>query len=783
MRKAETASTASTISGAATPLTTESDPVPSKLVDTESTGSESEDDRDLDPRLLIDRYIKLKSRLYKRRPELTEITAPSKKGSKSRQITAALQLDSKCARLLNKLRRLESDILFDQDAALDRWRDIRVQLVRDAAERKKLQIDTGESASRRDGLTTRELLQPVHTTETEGEIDLGDFFSSLPDEQTDSAGKNTLTTTNNEGRTVTIRDFGEWSGMNPRRVLEETCRARDASSKVVYSLISESSFSIRYCIKIIWSKFQDLPDETILPGFVCRADSRNVLLEMDDISTPSKQKSEAFISVTALFLIFIPSVTEEKAHLRLPSVWRDVWAEFREIREQRLDHADRAEVSAIRKLVERDWHAGAAQKSEMPLDEKRNADVHGGLRSEDGPLELAPSLDPIAAKSLWMAKSSTPAYQKILTVRKSLPMWGFKGELLKAVRENQVVIVCGETGCGKSTQTPSFLLESELSEGRYCKIYCTEPRRISAISLARRVSEELGERKMDVGTSRSLVGYAIRLESHISHTTKLVYATTGIVMRMLENGDGFEQITHIVLDEVHERTIDSDFLLIVLRKLMVQRPSLKVILMSATVNAEQFSRYLNNAPILNVPGRTFPVEVKYLEDAVEIVGQYTNLQSVSQSAPEDLLLEEEDLDDTRETSTSGGLDHYSSQTRKFLSQFNEYRIDFGLVARLLEVIASQAEYANYSKAILVFLPGLAEIRRLNDMLLGSRTFSKGWQLFPLHSTIATEAQEAAFHIPPPGIRKVVLATNIAETGITIPDITCVVDLGKHREMR
>ena len=142
---------------------------------------------------------------------------------------------------------------------------------------------------------------------------------------------------------------------------------------------------------------------------------------------------------------------------------------------------------------------------------------------------------------------------------------------------------------GKSTQVPSFLLEHQLSQGKACKIYCTEPRRISALSLARRVSEELGENRNDLGTARSLVGYAIRLESNISRETRLVYATTGIVMRMLEGSNDLREVTHLVLDEVHERSIDSDFLLIVLKKLMAKRPDLRVVLMSATVDAERFS--------------------------------------------------------------------------------------------------------------------------------------------------------------------------------------------------
>lgn len=337
-------------------------------------------------------------------------------------------------------------------------------------------------------------------------------------------------------------------------------------------------------------------------------------------------------------------------------------------------------------------------------------------------------------------------------------------------------------GSGKSTQVPSFLLEHQLSQGKACKIYCTEPRRISAISLARRVSEELGENRGDLGTNRSLVGYSIRLEANTSRETRLVYATTGIVMRMLEGSNDLQEVTHLVLDEVHERTIDSDFLLIVLKNLMKRRKDLKVVLMSATVDADRFSAYLDGAPVLNVPGRTFPVQVRYLEDAIDLTGF-----TPANSQPDKMI----DLDDDPAESDGEGpksdisktLAGYSSKTRSTLAQIDEYRIEFDLIAQLIAHIAIDNSLQPYSKAILVFLPGIAEIRTLNDMLLGDPRFARDWLVYPLHSTIATEDQESAFLVPPPGIRKIVLATNIAETGITIPDVTCVIDTGKHREMR
>lgn len=288
---------------------------------------------------------------------------------------------------------------------------------------------------------------------------------------------------------------------------------------------------------------------------------------------------------------------------------------------------------------------------------------------------------------------------------------------------------------------------------------------------------------MDVGTSRSLVGYAIRLESKTTDETRLVYATTGIVMRMLERSDDLGDITHLILDEVHERSLDNDFLLIVLRKLMLRRPALKVILMSATVDAGRFSHYLGGAPIMNVPGRTFPVKTMYLEDAIEITDFNQEEESTRGFQFVDYSDDDDELEIVVNQSVSDDLKGYSAKTRKTLAKLDQYRIEYGLIIKILEAVAFEKQYFSFSKAVLVFLPGIAEIRRLSNLIQSHPSFSQGWNICALHSTIATEEQERAFLVPPPGIRKIVLATNIAETGITIPDVTCVIDTGKHKEMR
>jgi ATP-dependent RNA helicase DHX29 len=249
---------------------------------------------------------------------------------------------------------------------------------------------------------------------------------------------------------------------------------------------------------------------------------------------------------------------------------------------------------------------------------------------------------------------------------------------------------------------------------------------------------------------------------------------------MLERPDDFQDVTHVVLDEVHERSIDSDFLLIVLRRLMLKRPDLKLILMSATLEAQRFSTYLGGVPVLNIPGRTFPVETKFLEDAVELT-QYR----LSENEANTVRDEDDDLE-TDQGEASGvvaTLDGYSKQTRETVAKFDEYRLDYQLIKRLLLKLATTPEMEYYSKAVLVFLPGMAEIRRLNDELLSEPVFQQGWIVHALHSSIASEEQEKAFLIPPEGMRKIVIATNIAETGITIPDITAVIDAGKEKTMR
>jgi ATP-dependent RNA helicase DHX29 len=368
-------------------------------------------------------------------------------------------------------------------------------------------------------------------------------------------------------------------------------------------------------------------------------------------------------------------------------------------------------------------------------------------------------------------RQASPAYQTMLQQRQSLPIASFRQQIIDTLESSQIVVLSGETGCGKSTQLPAYILEDQLARGKPCKIYVTEPRRISAISLAQRVSQELGERRGSMGTMDSLVGYSIRLEAQVSANTRLAFVTNGIALRMLESGSAgrrtaFDEVTHIVVDEVHERSIDSDFLLIVLKQLVQQRPDLKVVLMSATLDADKISAFFGGCPTLSVPGRTFPVSVHHLEDAVELTGYHIDesspyaVKARYASGGKQLEYDEADDSDTepQEDPTKLSSSKYSASTVSTVNLLDSRQIPYDLIARLLETICiERPEYQAFSAAILIFMPGLAEIRKLNELLQAHGHFgSADFTIFPLHSTISSEGQGAVFDIPPPGVRKIVI---------------------------
>ncbi|KAL5335025.1 P-loop containing nucleoside triphosphate hydrolase protein [Aspergillus crustosus] len=723
-----------------------------------------ESDSSLDPDTLIPTYLDMQTRLYNLQPEIYDKT---KKGKKGREPAGAT--DPQALKLQRKILSIENDVLFDRKEAEYYWREKLDELRKESAIFRRVEASTEKEQVEKEDPEPEPEAAPLEADDL-----LGDMFQD--EEPTLELG---VITEELNKASITVRDFGKWTGLSPRRVLEEACKARDSGCKVTYKDISSSSHANRMALEVRWSKPQELPSPFSQEEIIQKSSSYATFVSMDKIATPSTQQAESFASTFALFILFPQNSKEGKAYLRLPAAWRDFWTEFANAKKLQEDEADKHVIKDLRKLIQENH--GTFEDDIVLSDNFRRRNgtprtrspAKTGTKEISGPNDLLPQI--------WAERSSTPAFQYMVQGRMTLPIWAFKDDILSTLDSHRAVIICSETGSGKSTQIPSFILEHELQSGRPCKIYVTEPRRISAISLARRVSEELGESKNDIGTSRSLIGFAVRLESKVSQATRLVFATTGVVVRMLERPDDFQDVTHIVLDEVHERSIDSDFLLIVLKRLMQKRPNLKLILMSATLEANRFSTYLGGVPVLNIPGRTFPVDTKFLEDAVELT-QYRLTENESNASYD------EDGDDVEASQgeangMQASLETYSKQTRETVANFDEYRLDYQLLKRLLLKLATAPEMEYYSKAILVFLPGMAEIRRLNDELLAEPTFQQGWIVHALHSSIASEEQEKAFVVPPPGMRKIVIATNIAETGITIPDITAVIDAGKEKTMR
>ncbi|KAK1981689.1 LOW QUALITY PROTEIN: helicase associated domain-containing protein [Colletotrichum cereale] len=294
--------------------------------------------------------------------------------------------------------------------------------------------------------------------------------------------------------------------------------------------------------------------------------------------------------------------------------------------------------------------------------------------------------------------------------RESLPVYAFRRKFLDAVREHQVMVVIGETGSGKTTQLTQYLAEDGFANNGV--IGCTQPRRVAAMSVAKRVAEEVGT---PLGEA---VGYTIRFEDKTSPATKIKYMTDGMLQREILVDPDLRRYSVIMLDEAHERTISTDVLFALLKKTMKRRKDLKVIATSATLDADKFSSYFDGCPIFTIPGRTFPVEILYSR---EPESDYLDAALVTihlTEPPGDILL--------------------------FLTGQEEIDTSCEILYERMKALG----------------PNVPELI-----------------ILPVYSALPNEMQSRIFDPAPPGCRKVVIATNIAETSITIDNIYFVVDPG------
>ncbi|KAF8265784.1 P-loop containing nucleoside triphosphate hydrolase protein [Lactarius quietus] len=351
-------------------------------------------------------------------------------------------------------------------------------------------------------------------------------------------------------------------------------------------------------------------------------------------------------------------------------------------------------------------------------------------------------------------------YTELYATRRRLPAFASRNDFLAILERSRVVIVVGETGSGKTTQLPQFILDSliQTGKGSSANILVTQPRRISAISVAARVHAE----RLNDGS----VGYVIRGESKLTEKTKLLFCTTGVLLRRFSSGDDLRGVTHVIVDEVHERSVDGDFLLLELKELSKRNSALKIVLMSATINHETFVRYFSNAPMLTIPGFAHPVKDMFLEDFINLIDYHpSGSKGGKKQDDEDLV--------TKAEYTSAGLDERDMSAIRAITQSD--RIDFALVTATINHIMSTA---GEKGGILVFLPGVQEIRQCIDSLQSSSSASRV-KIFPLHANLSSDEQRAVFAPTPKW--KIVVATNVAETSITIDDIVYVIDAGKVKE--
>ena len=317
-----------------------------------------------------------------------------------------------------------------------------------------------------------------------------------------------------------------------------------------------------------------------------------------------------------------------------------------------------------------------------------------------------------------------------------LPINKYKEQILNTIEENRVIVISGDTGCGKTTQIPQMIFENEILNERsaFTNIVVTQPRRLSAISIAERIAQELGEET--VGQS---IGYNVRFDKILPKYANgaILFCSSGILLRKLGINPSLKGVSHVIIDEVHERDVIIDFLLVLMKRVIDMNPNIKLILMSASMNADLFVKYFE-CPLIQIPGRCYDVKHFYLNDLSHKIG---NTSSIA------------------------------------LSSTNP-KTDINTIVELIAYI----DRTKGDGAILVFLAGWLEIQALWTALKEKNSVQNNLLITPVHSRLPYSIQKLIFSKPAVGVRKVILATNIAETSLTIDDVVYVIDTGLAKEM-
>ncbi|MBV0932228.1 ATP-dependent RNA helicase HrpA [Marinobacterium weihaiense] len=375
--------------------------------------------------------------------------------------------------------------------------------------------------------------------------------------------------------------------------------------------------------------------------------------------------------------------------------------------------------TAIKTLQQQLKHCRIADrfKFRRELDRLRRADAPDPDRLEQLVDRMTASCEQVAR---LQALPAVPEYP-------DLPVSERREELLKAIGEHQVVVIAGETGSGKTTQIPKLCLE--LGLGCQGMIGHTQPRRLAARTVAARIAEEL---KTPLGER---VGYQVRFHDQVTDGTQIKLMTDGILLAETQHDRFLEQYEVLIIDEAHERSLNIDFLLGYIKRILPRRPDLKVIITSATIDLERFSRHFDNAPVIEVSGRTYPVEMLY-RPLHEMEGEDEKAVDLQQ----------------------------------------------GILAAVDELIQIDLDKRSGGPGdILVFLPGEREIRETADLLRKAQL--RDTEVIPLYARLSLAEQNKVFHESRKAGRRIVLSTNVAETSLTVPGIRYVIDPGQARISR
>ncbi|XP_034234638.1 ATP-dependent RNA helicase A isoform X2 [Thrips palmi] len=396
-----------------------------------------------------------------------------------------------------------------------------------------------------------------------------------------------------------------------------------------------------------------------------------------------------------------------------------------------------------------------------------------GCNIDEGPLAHA-SLDQLSedlCNEYKQRLQNDDTLKKMINDRQRLPVASMRSQIMAAINDNSVVIIRGNTGCGKTTQVCQFILDDYIQSGQgaYCNIVVTQPRRISAVSVADRVANERAE---PLGQS---IGYSVRFESCLPRPyAGVMFCTIGVLLRKLENG--LRGVSHVIVDEIHERDVNSDFIMVILKDMVHTYPDLRVILMSATIDTTLFTEYFNNCPIIEIPGRAFPVDEYFLEDCIRLtkfIPPPPRGKRGNKSNDEDGV----GIDDVEENLNLHISDHYDAATKQAMAKMSEKEISFELIDALLRYIKDQG----VPGAVLIFLPGWNLIFAIMRYLQNHPIFGgSGYVIIPLHSQLPREDQRRVFDTVPENVTKVILSTNIAETSLTIDDVVFVIDSCKAK---